>query len=34
MKLEEAIKQVTRLIHPELEHKRFIAVKLLENDYV
>lgn len=31
-KMEEAIKQVESLIHPEINHKRFIAVKLLEND--
>lgn len=31
-KMEEAIKQVESQIHPEINHKRFIAVKLLEND--
>lgn len=31
-KMEEAIKQVESLIHPEINHKRFIAVKLLEDD--
>lgn len=31
-KMEEAIKQVESLIHPEINHKRFVAVKLLEND--
>ena len=31
-KMEEAIKQVESLMHPEINHKRFVAVKLLEND--
>ena len=31
-KMEEAIKQVESQIHPEINHKRFLAVKLLEND--
>ena len=30
--MEEAIKQVESLMHPEINHKRFVAVKLLEND--
>ena len=31
-KMEQAIKQVENQIHPEINHKRFLAVKLLEND--
>ena len=31
-KMEEAIKQVESSIHSEINHKRFIIVKLLEND--
>ena len=31
-KIEETIKLTETMIHPELQHKRFIAVKLLEND--
>ncbi len=30
--MEESIKQVENLIHLEISHKRFIAIKLLEND--
>ena len=30
--MEETIKQVESFIHLEISHKRFIAVKLLEND--
>lgn len=31
-KMEQAIKQVENQIHPEINHKRFLTVKLLEND--